>query len=255
MQTPTIEQIFRHASVRRYKPDPVSEQVVEAIVAAAQRSSTSSNLQTYSVVAITDEDKRARIAELSGNQRHIRQAPVFLAWCADLHRLDRVCEMRGYQQVTSYVENFLVAALDAAIAMQTAALAAESMGLGMCYIGGIRNQLKEMIALLGLPKLVFPISGMTLGWPAVEPLIRPRLPMEAVLHWESYDSSRETAALEAYDRAMIETGIYRGRRVAVPGGDGGEQDYGWLEHSARRASRPVRTDLRQVLRQQEFDLA
>jgi FMN reductase (NADPH) len=254
MNTPTIQQIFRHASVRRYKPEPVSTHVVEAIVAAAQRSSTSSNLQTYSVIAVTDGDKKARIAELSGNQRHIRQAPVFLAWCADLSRLDRVCEMRGYQQVTSYVESFLVAAVDAAIAMQTAALAAESMGLGMCYIGAIRNHSKEMIALLRLPKLVFPISGMTLGWPAVEPMIRPRLPLEAVLHWESYDSSQESAALEAYDRAMIETGIYRGRQVAVPGG-GQDEDYGWLEHSARRASSPVRTDLRQVLRQQGFDLA
>ena len=255
METPTIEQILRHASVRQYKPAPVSAEMVKTIVAAGQRSSTSSNLQTYSVVAITDEEKKARIAELCGNQRHILQAPVFMAWCADLSRLDRVCDMRGYEQVTSYVESFLVAAADAAIAMQTAALAAESMGLGMCYIGAIRNQPQEVIALLRLPRLVFPISGMTLGWPAVEPLIRPRLPLEAVLHWESYDSSQEIDALEAYDRAMIETGIYRGRQVAVPDGDGEEEDYGWLEHSARRASSAVRTDLRQVLRQQGFELA
>jgi FMN reductase (NADPH) len=207
------------------------------------------------VVAVTDEEKKARIAELSANQRHILQAPVFLAWCADLNRLDRVCEMRGYQQVTSYVESFLVAAADAAIAMQTAALAAESIGLGMCYIGAIRNQPQEVIALLRLPRLVFPISGMTLGWPAVEPFIRPRLPLDAVLHWESYDSSREIDALEAYDRAMIETGIYRGRQVGVPDGDAEEEDYGWLEHSARRASKPVRTGLREVLRQQGFELA
>jgi len=255
METPTIEQIFRHASVRQYKPDPVSAEMVKTVVAAGQRSSTSSNLQTYSVVAITDEEKKSRIAELSGSQRHILQAPVFLAWCADLSRLDRVCGFRGYQQVTSYVESFLVAAADAAIAMQTAALAAESMGLGMCYIGAIRNQPQEVIALLRLPRLVFPISGMTLGWPAAEPFIRPRLPLEAVLHWESYDSSQEIDALEAYDRAMIETGIYRGRQVAVPDGDGQEEDYGWLEHSARRASSAVRTDLRQVLRQQGFELA
>ena len=255
LETPTIEQIFRHASVRQYKQDPVSTEMIETVVAAGQRSSTSSNLQAYSVVAITDEEKKARIAELSGNQEQILQAPVFLAWCADLSRLGRVSEMRGYEQVASYVESFLVAAADAAIAMQTAALAAESMGLGMCYIGAIRNQPREVISLLRLPKLVFPISGMTLGWPATEPLIRPRLPLEAVLHWETYDSSQEIAALEAYDRAMIETGIYRGRQVAVPDGDGHEEDYGWLEHSARRASSPVRTDLRQVLRQQGFELA
>ena len=255
INTPTIEQIFRHASVRQYKQDPVSTEMVETVVAAGQRSSTSSNLQTYSVVAITDAETKARLAELSGSQGHILQAPLLLVWCADLSRLDRVCEMRGYRQVTSYVESFLVAAADAAIAMQTAALAAESMGLGMCYIGAIRNQPQEVITLLRLPRLVFPISGMTLGWPAVEPLIRPRLPLEAILHWESYDSGQEIDALEAYDRIMIETGIYRGRQVAVPGGDGQEGDYGWLEHSARRASTAVRTDLRQVLKQQGFELA
>lgn len=254
-KTPTIQQIFRHASVRQYKPDPVPAELIEAVVAAGQRSSTSSNLQTYSAVAIIDEEKKARIAELSGNQGQISQAPVFLAWCADLGRLDRVCESRGYRQVTSYVESFLVAAVDVALAMQTAALAAESLGLGMCFIGAIRNQPQKVIALLGLPRLVFPISGMTLGWPAVDPPIRPRLPLQAVLHWDSYNSSQEADALEAYDRAMIETGVYRGRQVAAPGGGGREEDYGWQEHSARRASSPARTHLRQVLRQQGFELA
>jgi FMN reductase (NADPH) len=254
LETPTIEQIFRHASVRRYRPDPISAGVIEAIAAAGQRSSTSSNLQTYSVVAVTDADKKARLAELSGNQRQILQAPVFLVWCADLSRLDRVCELRGYRQVTSYVESFLVAAVDAAMAMQTAALAAESLGLGMCYIGAIRNQPREVIALLRLPQLVFPISGMTLGWPAVDPPVRPRLPLEAVLHWQVYDSSPEADALAEYDRTMIETGVYQGRQVKVRGGTGHVKDYGWQEHSARRASTPMRTDLRQVLQQQGFGL-
>jgi len=254
MTTPTIEQIYRHASVRDYGPDPVSKDLVEAIVAAGQRSSTSSNLQTYSVVAVTDPAKRARLTELCGQQRQVAQAPVFLAWCADLSRLERVCQLRGYQQVSAYVENWLVAAVDAAIAMQTAALAAESMGLGMCYIGAIRNHPEEVIELLDLPRLVFPISGMTLGWPAVEPFIRPRLPLSAVLHWEAYDSEDEPQALEAYDRAMIETGIYRGRQVPVPGQEGEVEDYGWLEHSARRASTAARTELRRVLEQQGFDL-
>jgi len=253
-QTPTIEQIFRHASVRRYLSDPVSVQIVEAIVAAGQRSSTSSNLQTYSVVAIADAEKKSRMAELCANQRQILQAPVFLVWCADLSRLDRVCDARGYQQETSYVESFLVAAVDAALAMQTAALAAESLGLGMCYIGAVRNQPQEVIELLRLPELVFPVSGMTLGWPAIDPPVRPRLPLEAILHWEAYDSSQEADALEAYDRIMMETGIYRGRQVNVPGSRGNVEDYGWLEHSARRVSTPVRTELRKVLRDQGFGL-
>jgi len=254
VSTPAIEQISRHWSVRDYRTDPVPDEIVKEIVAAGQRASTSSNLQTYSVVAVTEPERIARLAELCGDQRQIHQAPVFLAWCADLSRLDRVCQMRSYEQEAGYLESFLVAAVDAALAMQNAALAAESLGLGMCYIGAIRNHPAEIIELLELPRLVFAVSGMTLGWPAVEPFLRPRLPLEAVLHWQRYDTAGEEEALEAYDRAMIETGIYHGRQVPVPGCEDEMEAYGWLEHSARRASRPVRTGLRDVLRQQGFEL-
>ena len=95
MSTPTIEQIHRHSSARRYKSDPVPASLIETIVAVGQRSSTSSNLQTYSVVAVTDEERRARLAELCDNQRQVREAPSFLAWCADLSRMERVCQLRG----------------------------------------------------------------------------------------------------------------------------------------------------------------
>jgi len=254
MTTPTIELIHRHGSVRKYKPDPVPHELVETIVAAAQRSSTSSNLQMYSVIVVMDAARRARLAELCGNQEHVAQAPVFLAWCADLSRLDRVCRLRGYTQVTEYVESFVLAATDAAIAAQTAALAAESLGLGICYIGSIRNQPQEVIDLLALPRLVFPVTGMTLGWPVAASALRPRLSMQAVLHWEMYDRSREDEALHEYDRAMIATGIYEGRQVPVPGKPGQVEDYGWMEHSARRASQATRTFLRQVLSWQGFDL-
>ena len=254
MSTQTINQIYHHATVRNYKPDPLPLSLVELMVNAGQRGSTSSNLQTYSVVAVTDAAKRERLAELCGNQDHIRQAPVFLAWCADLSRLDRVCAERGYEQVTDYVESFLVAAMDATIAMQTATLAAESLGLGMCFIGAIRNDPAAVIELLELPRLVFPVSGMTLGWPAVELRQRPRLPLRAVLHWESYDLTGENEELAKYDRAMIETGIYKGRQVPAPGREGELEDYSWREHSARRVSRPLRTFLRSVLAEQGFGL-
>jgi hypothetical protein len=179
---------------------------------------------------------------------------VFLAWCADLSRLDRICERRGYHQVTEYIENFLVSAIDVAIAMQTATLAAESLGLGMCYIGGIRNNPSEVIELLELPKLVFPISGMTLGWPAAEPLIRPRLPLNTVLHWEKYDITGEEGAIVEYDKEMVATGIYKGRQVQVPEDGKDIEDYSWQEHSARRASGKHRTDLREKLQDQGFNL-
>jgi FMN reductase (NADPH) len=252
--SPTIEQIYEHGSVRDYADKPVSKEMVETIVSAAQRSATSSNLQVYSVVAVTDEALRGQISEIANHQAHIVQAPVFLAWCADLSRLDRVCQRRGYTQRAELMEPFLIAAVDVAIAMQTATLAAESLGLGTCYIGAIRNDPARLIDLLHLPRLVFPISGMTLGWPVAAPTMRPRLPLEAVLHWGRYDSSEEEELLAQYDRAMVETGIYDGRQVPVPGVDGEMEEYGWQEHSARRVSQALRPHLRDVLHQQGLEL-
>ena len=251
---PVLEVMQRHGSVRKYRPGPVPFETLTAVVHAAQRASTSSNLQMWTVVAVTDDARRARLAELCGNQAHISLAPVFLAWCADLARLDRVCELRGYTQETRYVENFLVAAVDAAIAAQNAALAAEALGLGICYIGGIRNRPLDVVELLELPRHAFPITGMTVGWPAADPPLRPRLDTATVLHMERYDRTREDELLLAYDQAMIATGIYQGRQVPAPGAPEAMQDYGWLEHSARRVSQPARTDLREAIEQQGFDL-
>jgi FMN reductase (NADPH) len=252
--TPTIELIHRHASLRSYRSDPVPPAMVEAIVLAGQRAATSSNLQMTSVVAVVEGATRQTLARLCGDQGHIAQAPLFLAWCADLARLDRACQLRSYTQVTEYVENFLVAAVDVAIAMQNAALAAESLGLGICYIGAIRNHPQEIIDLLALPRLVFPIAGMTVGWPAAEPPIRPRLPLEAVLHWERYDAGGYDQALAEYDRTMAATGIYAGRQVPIPGRPGEMEDYGWNEHSARRVSQAHRVHLRDVVEKQGFGL-
>lgn len=254
MTTATITQIYQHASVRSYTPDPVPPQMIESIVAAGLRSSTSSNLHMFSVVAVTDAARREQLAELCGQQNHIRQAPVFLAWCADLSRLERISNWRGHEQVADYVENFLLAAVDTAILMQTATLAAESLGLGMCYIGAIRNNSQAVIDLLGLPRLVFPIAGMTLGWPARPHQPRPKLPVRAVLHWEQYQTDGEADALREYDEAMIATGIYRGRQVATPGQRDEMEAYGWTEHSARRVSQVHRPDLREVLEKQGFAL-
>jgi FMN reductase (NADPH) len=254
LTSPTIEQIHRHASVRHFSDEPVPSEVVETIVLAGQRAATSSNMQRYSVVAVTDPDTRAHLAELCSGQDQIRRAPVFLAWCADANRLDRVCEARGYALVSDYIENFLVAAVDVALVMQNAVLAAESLGYGACMIGAIRSRPAEVIELLGLPRLVFPISGMTLGRAAAPAAPKPRLATYAILHWERYDSSGEAELIDEYDRTMAESGIYAGRQVAAPGVEGEIEAYGWMEHSARRVSQRVRTDMRAVIEAQGFGL-
>jgi FMN reductase (NADPH) len=251
---PVIEQIHRHVSVRAYKPDPIPREWVEAIVVAGQRASTSSNLQAYAVIAVTEPEKRAALAHFCGEQAHIAEAPLFLAWCADLSKLDRASQLRQLPHSHDHLENFLIAAVDAALAAQNAVLAAESLGLGACYIGAIRNQPREIIRLLGLPPLMMPITGLTVGWPAAKQSLRPRLPQEAILHWEAYCPEQVDAALHAYDQTMAETGIYNNRQVPVPGRPGEMEAYGWLEHSARRVSQPTRVELSTVVREQGFDL-
>ncbi len=249
MTTPTIDLMHRHGSVRKYKPDPVPAELIDQIVAAGQRASTSSNLQAYSVVATTDPEKKARLQEISGGQSHVGEAPVFLLWCGDFNRLQQVCRYQGYQVEADYLENFLVSAIDTAIASQNAALAAESLGLGCCYIGAIRNRPREVVEIFQLPELVYPLFGMTLGWPVEPPLIRPRLPLKAVLHWETYQVN-DLSLLQEYDRAMIDTGIYKGRQI-----DRADQDpvlYGWMEHTARRVSKPSRSDLRDTIVESGF---
>jgi FMN reductase (NADPH) len=252
--SPTIELLAQHRSVRALTDDPVPPAAVEAVVVSAQRAATSSNLQMWSVVAVTDAEKRARLSTLCGNQAHVARAPVVLVWCVDLHRLDVACNLRGYTQVTDYVENFLVGAVDTAIAAQNAVAAAESLGLGACYIGAIRNQPDEVIALLGLPRLTYPLVGLTLGWPAQTPAVKPRLATEAVLHWETYNPDSIDFLLHEYDLRMIASGIYEGRQVPTPGKPGVLEDYGWTEHSARRVSQAYRTGLRESLARQGFDL-
>ena len=253
MSNPTIEMIHQHGSVRQYKTDPLPREMVETIVEAGQRAATSSNLQMFSVVALTDHEKRAQMQTYCGGQKHISQAPVFLTWVADLSRLERICEARGYTQQAGMVENFLLAAVDAAIAAQNAGLAAESLGLGFCYIGAIRNNPREVIQLLNLPRLTFPLVGMTLGWPVKAPVIRPRLPLDAILHWETYDPKDEEEHLKKYDQEMIDSGIYRGRQVTAADPIPANQ-YGWTEHTARRAAQVVRPHLREVLIEMGFEL-
>ena len=254
MINPTLKIINAHASVRNYKSDPVSVDLIETIIAAAQRASTSSNLQSYSVIVTTFPKTLEKLSKISSNQEHVRTAPVFLTWCADLARLQKVCQMRNYEQNTGYFENFLIAAVDASIAAQNAALAAESLGLGICYIGGIRNDPREVIKLLELPSLVFPITGMTIGWPEGETQTHPRLSLKAILHWEKYDTSTYERTLLEYDQVMNHTGIYNNRQVATPDKNRNMENYGWLEHTARRVSKIIRPDLREEIEKQGFGL-
>lgn len=201
--SPVIDRQLQHRSVRRFLDAPVSDAQLEAIVGAAQRASTSSNLQAWTVVAVRDEDRRKRLSEMLGGHPYIESAPVFLAWIADLSRNDLLIRSHGVEPETlGYIEMTLIGAIDVGIAAQNALLAAESIGLGGVFVGGIRNNPAAVAEELGLPRHAFAMVGMAIGVPdpAEGTGVKPRLPLEGVLHRERYDAERWRGAVAQYEQ-------------------------------------------------------
>jgi nitroreductase len=201
----TIETILAHRSVRAYRSTPVPAGTLETLVAAAQSAPTSSNLQTWSVVSVTDPATRATLAEVANNQLHIVQCPLFLVWLADLSRTERMGKERSVTlEGLPYLETFLVAAIDAALAAQNAVVAAESLGLSTVYIGALRNDPQRVAAELNLPEGAAAMFGLCIGYadPARPAEVKPRLPQSVVLHRGRYDFSQEAPVRTSYDRTM-----------------------------------------------------
>lgn len=222
-----IAQLLDHRSVRRYLADPVSDATLAAIIAAAQSASSSSNLQAWSVVAVRNADTRAALAACTGDQAHVRDAPLQLVWIADLARLEHIAVSLERPAVgLDYSEMFLVAVIDAALAAQNAAAAAESLGLGTVFIGGMRNQPEEVAELLQLPSGCFAVFGLCVGYPdpAHPAAVKPRPPQSMMVHLERYSSDDLDADVERYNDAM--GAFYTSQNMKVRGN--------WAIHSSRR---------------------
>ncbi|KAB1660630.1 NADPH-dependent oxidoreductase [Pseudoclavibacter sp. CFCC 13796] len=197
---PTILRQLQHRSVRRFSDRDVTDDELRAILTAAQAASTSSNQHSWSVIVVRDQARKEQLKPLIGNQPFIDKAPVLLFWIADLHRSAVLAERAEQPFVGgALLEATLVAFIDAALAAQNAAVAAESLGLGITYIGGARNHPEETAAALALPSHAAVAFGMTLGWPSPtdRAKIRPRPLPEVVVHQEQYDAD-VLPGLDAY---------------------------------------------------------
>jgi nitroreductase len=201
----TVATMLDHRSVRGYKPDPVPPGTLEMLIAAAQSAATSSNMQWWSAIAITDPAKKKLLAEIAGNQKHIEECPLYLCFVADMARNQRIAnDLKTDFETMPWLETFMVACIDAALAAQNAVVAAQSIGLRTVYIGAMRNDPLRVHELLGLPPRSFVVFGLCVGYPTEkgEGEVKPRLPQATVLHRERYDASNEVAERQAYDAEM-----------------------------------------------------
>lgn len=200
-----IAALLDHRSVRGYKPDPVPPGTLETMIAAAQSAATSSNMQWTSVIVVSDPAKKKVLAEIAGNQKHIEQCPLYLCWVSDMTRNALIStEQKVEFETMPWLETFLVACIDVALAAQNAVVAAESIGLSTVYIGAMRNDPERVAALLGLPRQSFVVFGLCVGYATAEAAgeVKPRLPQGIVVHHDTYDGDTKAAARKAYDAEM-----------------------------------------------------
>ena len=203
-----------HRSVRRFLDRPLDPGQLETLIRCGQAAATSSFIQAYSVVRVTRPEARAAIAKAAGGQAWIERAAEFLVFCADLRRVNAACQRAGRGGLEGFSEHALAAVVDVALMAQNVLLAAESQGLGGVFIGGIRNDPQVVVDQLQLPELVTPVFGMCLGWPDEDNPVKPRMPVDFVLHQDRY---RELSAdaMARYDAQMADYYATRGSNVKL----------------------------------------
>ncbi|MFD0698978.1 oxygen-insensitive NADPH nitroreductase [Paenibacillus sp. GCM10027628] len=243
-----IETILNHRSIRQYEDKALTDEQIRYIVECAQAASTSSHIQAYSIIGVKNKETKRRLAELAGNQPYVEANGHFFIFCADLHRHDVAGEMEEADLTTSLesTEKFMVALIDAALAAQNAAIAAESMGLGICYIGGLRNEIEEVSQLLKLPNRVVPLFGLTVGYPLNQSDKKPRLPLDNVYHSETYQQD-EAVFKQQLVKYNEQTSSYYHERT------NGKRTDTWTGQMAKMLSKPTRMHMKDFVTKKGFN--
>ena len=181
-----INQIANHRSIRKYRSEPVPDEMLREIIEAGINASNTGNMQVYSIIVTKDEVLRKQLWEVHFKQNMVLQAPVHICFCADVNRFGKWCRARNAEPAYENMLWFCNAAIDATLASQNVALAAESFGLGICFLGTTTYNAGRIIDILKLPKGVVPVSSLVIGFPDEQPPLTGRLPLEAVVHNETY---------------------------------------------------------------------
>jgi FMN reductase [NAD(P)H] len=249
-----LRQVLMRRTHRRYTDRPVPEPLLRLLLAAAFSASSKSDFQQASVVRVEERSRRDRLAALVPDMPWIGNAPEFLVFCGDARRLERIGEMRGHSQQNGKLEGFFNAAIDAALVLQTFILAAETVGLGCCPISVIRNHAPAVAEILALPDKVFPVAGLSIGYPAIAGHISMRLPLEVTVHPGHYDDQQLGEAIDPYDRRRDARYSLPREQQRSPDVFGYAAFYGWSEDKARQAARPEGGSFPAYLRARGFTL-
>ena len=241
--SPVIELLKSHRSIRKFTDQSIEPELFNELIAAGQAAATSSFLQGSTVVRIKKPETRAAIAKLAGGQVYVERAAEFMIFCADLKRPGNYCDEYEKSFEGDYTEHFIIATVDAALMAQSMVAAAESVGLGICYIGGIRNDPAQVTQLLELPKGVYPVFGLCLGYPAQDPEVKPRLPQSVIVKDEVYNETGDKEAIAEYDENIRE--YYRTRT-------GGGHGISWSEQVSTLLSEKARPHMKEFLADQGF---
>jgi len=251
---PWLRQVLVRRTHRRFAARPVPDALVRLMLGAAFSASSKSDFQQASVIWVRDRGRRDRLAALVPDMPWIGDAPEFLVFCGDAHRLERIGRMRRHANENGTLEGFFNASIDAALVLQTFILAAETAGLGCCPISVIRNHANAVAEILIMPEKVFPVAGLCVGYPAAAGYVSMRLPLEATLHIDHYDDRRLGEAVDAYDRRRDARYSPPREQQRSPEVFGYAPFYGWSEDKARQATQPEGQDFPGFLRRGGFAL-
>lgn len=242
---PTIQLLKSHRSIRKFKNQKIPRTLLEELIRAGQCAATSNHVQAYSIIHVVNPENRQKISELAGGQLHVLEASDFLVFCADMKRSTEAAERAGADVVRGMTEQLVVASVDAALMAQNVAIAAESEGLGLCYVGGIRNDPAQVAELLKLPENVYPVFGMSLGYPDQDPEVKPRLPLETILKEDYYDDTGDESEIAAFDDTMNR--YYMERK-------GANKSSNWSKELAPLFTTKLRAHMKEFLNKRGFGI-
>ena len=253
-ETATLKSILSRRSIRKFLNKPISKELLTLLLAAAQSAPSKSNLQQYSILVIQDQNIKNEISNLLGKTKWALTAPIFFLYLADIRRNIKITNDRGYEHKNNNVDTFMNGVIDAALSMQSTICASESLGLGVCPISMIRNIIEEVKVICKLPKGVFPIAGLALGWPDQKSNVSIRLSQDIVIHFDKYNEKDLIQKINKYDEIVF-------KKDPIPENKQRHVDlYGvakkgtWSENISRQLSVPERSNFKNWLKENGFNL-